>query len=201
MIAIADYGMGNLKSLKNALNYIGSASVITQDGNLILKSDAVIIPGVGAFPDAMSNMKKTGLDRIIKTAVSNGKPVLGICLGMQLMFEEGEEITKCSGLNLIDGTIKRIKDNVKVPHMGWNSLKIKKSCPLIDGIEDGSYVYFVHSYYAEIKQYNVLNAYTTYGTDIPAVISSGNLYGTQFHPEKSGSVGLKILKNFRGLLK
>lgn len=201
MIAIADYGMGNLKSLKNALNYIGSNSIITSDGNLILKSDAVIIPGVGAFPDAISNMKKTGLDDIIKTAVSKGKPVLGICLGMQLLFEEGEEITKCSGLNLINGSIKKIKDSVKVPHMGWNSLIIKKNCPLIDGIDDGSYVYFVHSYYAEVKQDNILNAYTTYGTDIPAVISSGNLYGTQFHPEKSGSVGLKILKNFRGLIK
>lgn len=201
MIAIADYGMGNLKSLKNALNYIGSDSIITSDGNLILKSDAVIIPGVGAFPDAISNMKKTGLDDIIKTAVSKGKPVLGICLGMQLLFEEGEEITKCSGLNLINGSIKKIKDSVKVPHMGWNSLIIKKNCPLIDGIDDGSYVYFVHSYYAEVKQDNILNAYTTYGTDIPAVISSGNLYGTQFHPEKSGSVGLKILKNFRGLIK
>ena len=201
MIAIADYGMGNLKSLKNALNYIGSESVITSDKDAILKSDAVIIPGVGAFPDAISNMKKNGLDSIIADAALNGKPVLGICLGMQLLFEEGEEITKCRGLNLLNGTIKKIKGNVKIPHMGWNSLKIKKNCPLTDGIEDGCYVYFVHSYYAEIKDDSILNAYATYGIDIPAVISSGNLYGTQFHPEKSGPAGIKILKNFRGLIK
>lgn len=201
MIAIADYGMGNLKSLKNALNYIGCESVITSDKDAILKSDAVIIPGVGAFPDAITNMKKIGLDSIIADAALNGKPVLGICLGMQLLFEEGEEITKCRGLSLIKGTIIKIKGNVKVPHMGWNSLKIKKNCPLTDGIEDGCYVYFVHSYYAEIKDDGILNAYTTYGIDIPAVISSKNLYGTQFHPEKSGPAGIKILKNFRGLIK
>lgn len=196
MIAIVDYGMGNLKSLQNALKSIDIPSTITSGGDEILKCEGIIVPGVGAFPDAISNIRKMGLDSKIKTAAKYGKPVLGICLGMQLLFDEGQEIIKCEGLGLLKGTIKKIEGSVKIPQIGWNGLNFKKECPLLKGIDEGSYVYFVHSYYAELGEDGILNAYTIYGNEIPAVVSRGNVYGVQFHPEKSGDVGIKMLKNF-----
>lgn len=196
MIAIIDYGMGNLRSVQKALEYLEVSSVITSDIEKIRNSTKIIIPGVGAFPDAMDNMKKKGLDIVVEQAAQEGKPILGICLGMQLLFEESEEITRCEGLGLLKGTIKKIEGSVKVPHMGWNNLIFEEDCKLLNGVKEGSYVYFVHSYYAELGEDKILNAYTFYEKKIPGVVSKGNIFGIQFHPEKSGDIGIKMLKNF-----
>lgn len=199
MISIIDYGMGNLRSVQKALESIGEEAIITSDKEQIEKSDGVILPGVGAFPDAMENLKSKGLDETLKYVAAQKKPVLGICLGMQLLFTEGEEVKQCEGLGLIQGKIKKLYGNVKIPHMGWNSLKIDKNCALLEGIDEGSYVYFVHSFYAEMKNKEDLNATTFYEIDVPAIVSAGNLFGAQFHPEKSGDVGIQMLKNFAKL--
>ncbi|MCM8711449.1 imidazole glycerol phosphate synthase subunit HisH [Clostridium sp. SYSU_GA19001] len=196
MIAIIDYGMGNLRSVQKALEYLDVPSKITSDIEEIKNSSKIIIPGVGAFPDAMENMKKMGLDIVVKEEAKKGKGILGICLGMQLLFEESEEIIKCEGLGLFKGSIKKIKGNVKVPHMGWNNLIFEEDCRLLYGVKEGSYVYFVHSYYAEIGQEKILNAYTLYDRKIPGIVSKDNVFGMQFHPEKSGDCGIKMLKNF-----
>jgi glutamine amidotransferase len=200
LISIIDYGMGNLRSVQKALEYIGEEAIITSDREKILNSSGIILPGVGAFPDAMENLKEKALDKDLKEAVDGGIPTLGICLGMQLLFEKGEEIRKCDGLGFFKGTIKKMYGNIKIPHMGWNNLKIEKSSALLQGIDEGSYVYFVHSFYAKMENNDVLNATSKYGIDVPAVVSKGNLFGTQFHPEKSGDIGIKILKNFASLL-
>lgn len=199
MISIIDYGMGNLRSVQKALESIGEEAIITSDKEQIEKSEGIILPGVGAFPDAIENLKSKGLDEALKYAVSKGKPVLGICLGMQLLFSEGEEVKQCDGLGFIQGKIERLYGDVKIPHMGWNSLKIEKKCAILEGIDEGSYVYFVHSFYAEMTNKENLNATTFYGMDVPAVVSDNNLFGVQFHPEKSGDVGIQMLKNFAKL--
>ncbi|KZL94288.1 imidazole glycerol phosphate synthase subunit HisH [Clostridium magnum] len=199
MISIIDYGMGNLRSVQKALESIGEEAIITSDKEQIEKSDGVILPGVGAFPDAMENLKSKGLDETLKHVVAQKKPVLGICLGMQLLFTEGEEVKQCEGLGLIQGKIKKLYGNVKIPHMGWNSLKIDKKCALLEGIDEGSYVYFVHSFYAEMENKEDISATTFYEIDVPAIVSDGNLFGAQFHPEKSGDVGIQMLKNFAKL--
>lgn len=199
MISIIDYGMGNLRSVQKALESIGEEAIITSDKEQIEKSDGVILPGVGAFPDAMENLKSKGLDEALKYVVSQNKPVLGICLGMQLLFTEGEEVKQCDGLGFIKGKIKRLYGDVKIPHMGWNSLKIEKKCPILEGIDEDSYVYFVHSFYAEMANKEDLNSTTFYGVDVPAIVSDKNLFGVQFHPEKSGDVGIQMLKNFAKL--
>lgn len=197
MISIIDYGAGNLKSVEKALTYLNVDSKITFDSDEIKKSDGVILPGVGAFPMAMESLKKRGLDKVILDIAKEGKPFLGICLGMQMLFDVGEEIKKTKGLGIIKGSIREIYGDVKIPHMGWNSLTINKRNKLFEGIPDSSYVYFVHSYYADVKNKEDLNAYSVYGEiDITAAVSRGNVYGLQFHPEKSGDLGLKILKNF-----
>lgn len=201
MLTIIDYGMGNLRSVQKALQYMNINSSISSEPEDIVKSKGIIIPGVGAFPDAMENMKKSNLDKAIKLAAVEGKPILGICLGMQLLFEESEEVRKCEGFGLLKGTIKKIEGAVKVPHMGWNSLKFHKPCALLEGVKEGGYVYFVHSYYAEIKEDGILNAYSVYEKTIPAVVSKENIFGIQFHPEKSGEEGMKMLKNFGELVK
>lgn len=201
MIAIVDYGMGNLKSVENALNVLNIKSVITCDKNTILNSDGIILPGVGAFPDAIDAINNMGLDRVLKQAVIEGKPLLGICLGMQLLFEESDEVTKKKGLGFLKGRIEKLNVNLKIPHMGWNSLNIKKETPIMNGIKEGSYVYFVHSYYANIKEEGILNAYADYHVKVPGIVSKKNVYGIQFHPEKSGDTGLKMLKNFGELIK
>ena len=196
MIAIVDYGVGNLKSVQNALKSMNIPSVISADGEEISKCRSIIVPGVGAFPDAMENMRGKGLDKVIKAAAKEEKPILGICLGMQLLFEESEEIEKCQGLGLLKGKIKKLEGSIKIPHMGWNSLSFETYSQLLTGVPENKYVYFVHSYYAEDYEKGIVNAYSMYEKKIPAIVSKGNIFGMQFHPEKSGEFGMKLLKNF-----
>ncbi|KEI99499.1 imidazole glycerol phosphate synthase [Clostridium botulinum] len=201
MISIVDYGMGNLKSVENALNFLGIKSVITSEREVILNSDGIILPGVGAFPDAINNIKRDGIDKVLKEAVKKDKPLLGICLGMQLLFEESEEIKSCRGLGFLKGKIEKMKVNLKIPHMGWNNLSFCKDSPILNGIKENSYVYYVHSYCAKIEEEGILNAYSQYEIEVPGIVSKSNIYGIQFHPEKSGDIGLKILSNFGEMIK
>ncbi|RHW63367.1 imidazole glycerol phosphate synthase subunit HisH [Clostridium botulinum] len=201
MISIVDYGMGNLKSVENALDFLGIKSVITSEREVILNSDGVILPGVGAFPDAINNIKRDGIDKVLKEAVKKDKPLLGICLGMQLLFEESEEIKSCRGLGFLKGKIEKMKVNLKIPHMGWNNLSFCKDSPILNGIKEDSYVYYVHSYCAKIEEEGILNAYSQYEIEVPGIVSKSNIYGIQFHPEKSGDIGLKILSNFGEMIK
>ena len=201
MIAIVDYGAGNIFSVKNALDFLGLESQLTDDAAAIQAADAIILPGVGAFPSAMQMLKERNLVSVLQTE-SKKKPFLGICLGMQLIFEKGYEFEECNGLGLIPGCVKKMEEpDLIIPHMGWNKLEIQNDCPLLSGLEKDSYVYFVHSYKAECDNKNIA-AYSVYGGKVPALIYDGNtVYGAQFHPEKSGDTGLKILKNFGGLIK
>lgn len=199
MLAIIDYGMGNLRSVEKALETLGYKTKITGDLNDIKNAEGIILPGVGAFPKAMENLKAKNLDVILKEEVYKGKPLLGICLGMQLLFNSSEEIKFTEGLGFIEGTVKKFEVKEKIPHMGWNNLKFNVESPILNGIKEDSYVYFVHSFYANLKDEN-LNAYTEYGIKVPAVVSSGKVIGFQFHPEKSSDVGLKMLSNFKELL-
>ncbi len=199
MIAIIDYGAGNLQSVVKALNYIDCKCEITNDINTILNADGAIMPGVGSFEDAMNSMTACGADKAIKEFVATGKPFLGICLGLQLLFANSEESPNAKGLALLDGTITKIpNDNgrLKIPHMGWNSLDIKKRDGLFKGIEGNPYVYFVHSYFLTATDKSIVSSQTEYGTTIDASVAYKNIMATQFHPEKSGKVGLQILKNF-----
>ena len=198
MIAIIDYGMGNIHSVNKALQLLGAQTKITNNPKEIRSADKAVLPGVGAFDDAMAELKKQGLIAEIKDFVKNGKPLLGICLGVQLFFEESEEAKKEKGLGLLKGEVKRFehKFGLKVPHMGWNQIKVTSQCPLFNGIVDGSYVYFAHSYYPLPKEQAVTAATCDYGGEFTAAVSKNNLYGVQFHPEKSQKVGLNILENF-----
>lgn len=191
-VSIIDYGMGNMQSVYNALRYLGATPRILDDpGNL--KDDKIIIPGVGAFGDAMKNLEEF-LPRI-NEAIDSDTPILGICLGMQVLFEGSEEAPETTGLEALKGKVTKIETNLKLPHIGWNSLNIKKrSCPLFEKIEDG-YFYFVHSYQVQ-PQREVLAATSDYGAEIAASVWKENIFGTQFHPEKSGKLGLKLIKNF-----
>ncbi|PAB59711.1 imidazole glycerol phosphate synthase subunit HisH [Anaeromicrobium sediminis] len=198
MISVIDYGMGNLQSVSNALNYLDIPFMITNNKEEIKKSKAILIPGVGAFYDAMKNMRDMGLDKLIKKE-STKKPILGICLGMQILFEKGEEVKEIEGLGLIEGTVKKMEVDYKVPHIGWNNIKINNKSDILKDIDE-DYVYFVHSYYAETLV-EVVDAYCEYGINIPAIVSKGNIYGMQFHPEKSGVVGMRLLKNFWEVVK
>ena len=195
MIAVIDYAMGNLFNVDKALNYLGLPNLITRDPEEVEKCDSVILPGVGAFPDAKKTLDEYGLTGVLIEQAKK-KPFLGICLGAQLLFERGEEVSECAGLGVIPGRVRKIDaPGLKIPHMGWNSLRAESACPLLDGVEDGSYVFFVHSYMmAEAPEY--VAAYTEYGGKIPAVVQRGSVFGVQFHPEKSGGVGLRILRNF-----
>ena len=201
MIAIIDYGVGNLFSLISSLEYLGIESVVTKDEEVIRKADKIILPGVGAFADAIRLLRQTGLVPLLEEQVASGKPLLGICLGMQLLFERGMEYGDHSGLGFIKGEVCPIMDDapqgLKVPHMGWNRLEFKKQSPLFKYINDGDYVYFVHSYHAKNSDAVIATSY--YGIDITAAVQNGNVYGAQFHPEKSGDTGLKILKAFAEL--
>lgn len=198
MTAIIDYGAGNLMSVKKALDYIGAKSTITSDPAEIEKVDSVILPGVGAFGDAMDSMRSRGLDGAVKKAAVSGKPFLGICLGLQLLFAHSDESPDASGLGLLNGDISLIPNNsgLKVPHIGWNSIEIRENSRLFSGIENGSYFYFVHSYYLNGADESDVAATTEYGVKIECAIERGNMFATQFHPEKSGSAGLQVLKNF-----
>ena len=206
-ITIIDYGMGNLKSVKKAFTAIDLEAEISSDPEVILKADKIVLPGVGAFRDAIDTLNRTGLGEAAKEAVKKGTPLLGICLGMQLLFDKSYEYGEYEGLHLLPGEIVHFKpenmklpngESLKVPHMGWNNLEIVKEAPLFNGLKQGSCVYFVHSYYLETAA-DVVSAYTDYGTRIAVAAQKENVYATQFHPEKSGPVGIQILKNFGGL--
>jgi imidazole glycerol-phosphate synthase subunit HisH len=206
MIVIIDYGMGNLQSVKNALDFLGLESKISSDEEEIRKAEGLILPGVGAFPDAMDTIERLSLDKIIREEASNNKPLLGICLGMQLLFDKGFEGLERSGLGLLKGNIIKMKNdketNIKVPHIGWNNLIYNKKDELFNSIEEGEFVYYVHSYFVQDYNNEDLVAYSEYGENkIPGVVRCNNVMGAQFHPEKSGDVGLAILKNFGELIK
>lgn len=198
MTAILDYDAGNLRSVEKALTALGESSVITRDKQVILSADRVILPGVGSFGDAMGRLRQYGLEEVIHQVVKQGTPFLGICLGLQLMFENSEESQGVAGLGILKGSIRKIPDTpgLKIPHMGWNSLSISPGSRIFHGINQGAYVYFVHSYYLQAEDEKVVAATTEYSTHIHAAVESGNVFACQFHPEKSSETGLKILKNF-----
>lgn len=197
MIAIIDYGVGNLFSLQQSLKKIGAESIITSQKSEIESADRLILPGVGAFGDATNKLRRSGLDLIIKEQCNQGRPLLGICLGMQLLFDKSYEYGEHRGLGILKGEILPLKDFVsalKVPHMGWNSLKFSDDNPLFKRLSQGDYVYFVHSYFAKCEE--GLAATTDYGFEVTAAVRKNNVYGVQFHPEKSGETGLEILRAF-----
>jgi len=196
MIAIIDYAINNLRSVEKAFQSLGVDVLATNAPEEIRKADKIVLPGVGAFADAMSNLKAKNLDGVIREKVEAGTPLLGLCLGLQLLFSESEEFGKHSGLNFIPGNVVRIPAGLKVPHIGWNQLHIKRPDPLLRGIEEGSFVYFVHSYYADPQNQDDVLATSDYGIEFPAITNRKNVWATQFHPEKSQQVGLQILKNF-----
>ena len=198
MIGIIDYDAGNLKSVEKALIFLGDRPVITRDREEILKADRVILPGVGAFGDAMDKLSVYGLADVLHQVAERKIPLLGICLGLQLLFESSEESPGKAGLGILPGRIMRIPSGpgLKIPHMGWNSLEIKPQSRLFKGIESGAYVYFVHSYYLQAENEGLVAATACYGVQIHAAVEQGNVFGCQFHPEKSSRIGLGILKNF-----
>ncbi|MHA1606533.1 MAG: imidazole glycerol phosphate synthase subunit HisH [Candidatus Freyarchaeota archaeon] len=200
LMCVVDYGVGNLRSIVRGLEKAGASAKLTRDAKELSDADAIVLPGVGAFKDAMENLaslKNTLLDEI-----KSGKPLLGICLGLQLLFTESTEGGLHKGLDVVNGKVVRLPSNVKVPHIGWNTIKLHDhSISLFEGITDESYFYFVHSYYAVPKDENVVAARTRYGVSFPSVIRKGNVFATQFHPEKSGRIGLKLLRNFVQMVK
>lgn len=197
MIAITDYGAGNLHSVKNALDFLGEKSIITGNADKIAAADKVILPGVGAFGDAMASLRRSGLDTVIKDTAKSGKPLLGICLGLQLMFQKSEESPNVEGLGIFDGKIVKIPDRgLKIPHIGWNDLEIAKNSRILKNLGDKPYVYFVHSYYLNADDESIVSAYTNYGERLGVAVERDNVFAVQFHPEKSGDTGLTILKNF-----
>ena len=201
MIAIIDYDAGNLKSVQKALAYIGQDSIVTRDRKALLCADKVILPGVGSFGDAMDNLKKYELDKVIREVVAKDTPFLGICLGLQLLFEASEESPGVEGLGLLPGEILRIPEDcgLKIPHIGWNSLELRGDGRLFRGLPPTPYVYFVHSYYLRASKEAIVKAATDYGVHIHASVEKGNLFACQFHPEKSSGTGLAILRNFAAL--
>ena len=198
MIAIIDYDAGNVKSVEKALQFLGEEVIITRDREQILSADKVVLPGVGAFGDAMDKLHSYGLVDVIKEVVKNNTPFIGICLGLQLLFDSSEESPGVQGLGILPGKIVRIpeKDGLKVPHIGWNSLTYPNKGRLYQGLEEESYVYFVHSYYLQADDPSIVVAQTQYGVDIQASVEKDNVFACQFHPEKSSKVGMTILKNF-----
>ncbi|KAA0548746.1 imidazole glycerol phosphate synthase subunit HisH [Bacillus sp. BGMRC 2118] len=201
MIGIIDYGMGNLFSVSKALERLNYEYIISGDPEELAKADGLLLPGVGSFKDAMHSLNESGLTTFINEQVSSGKPLLGICLGMQLLFEESEENGETKGLGLIQGRVVRFRGEneqgilYKVPHMGWNELTYHRNSPLLSGVEQG-YVYFVHSYYVNTQDQQVVVASSEYDVDVPAIVEKGNVFGAQFHPEKSGDLGITLLQNF-----
>ncbi|MCI8494697.1 MAG: imidazole glycerol phosphate synthase subunit HisH [Lachnospiraceae bacterium] len=198
MIAVIDYDAGNLKSVEKALKYLGEESIVTRDFKEILAADKVILPGVGAFGEAMEHLKHYELDKTIREVVEQKTPFLGICLGLQLLFEGSQESGGVQGLQILEGEIVKIPDKpgLKIPHIGWNSLHLQNQGRLFEGIGEGAFVYFVHSYYLKAKEQKIVKACTDYSTQIHASVEQGNVFACQFHPEKSSSTGLKILQNF-----
>lgn len=201
MVAIVDYGVGNLFSLRSSFGKIGEEVTVTSDEAVLRSAEKIVLPGVGAFGDAADKLEKSGLGRVIAEEAEAGKPLLGICLGMQLLFEKSYEYGEYKGLGLIPGEVCAISEiipaELKIPHMGWNALNLRKPSLLFKRCREGEFVYFVHSYHA-VTEDKYISATTEYGADLTAAVESGNVYGCQFHPEKSGEVGLKILKAFCG---
>jgi len=215
MIAVVDYHMGNLRSVEKGLEKVGCEAVVTSSPQKILDAQAVVLPGVGAFRDCMKNLERLGLIESIHTCIRTGKPFLGICLGTQVLFSEGEEFGTHPGLGIIQGRVRRFPEHMtgdprkaagsapvrlKVPHMGWNTVTYKKDSPLLRGIEDDSYFYFVHSYYVEPEEKDWIVATTSYGIEFASIVGKDNIIACQFHPEKSQSLGLRVLKNFGDLV-
>lgn len=198
MIAIIDYGAGNIQSVSKALRHIGCDCFITNKKEDILSADGAVLPGVGSFGDTVDSLNKLDIKETVIEFINSCKPFLGICLGLQLLFPGSDESKGAEGLGIFDGAITKIPngEGLKIPHMGWNSLTVKKGSRLFEGIEENPYVYFVHSYFLNAADKNIVAAQTEYGVTIDAAVERGNVFATQFHPEKSGEVGLKILKNF-----
>ncbi len=197
MICIIDYGAGNIESVRKALEYIGADCVVSADKDVLAAADAAILPGVGSFGDAMNELRSRGLEEPIKDFIASNKPFLGICLGLQILFESSEESPGAVGLGVLKGKIVRIPDGegLKIPHMGWNSVEIKKDDALFKDIPNNPYVYFVHSYYLKAEE-DIVTSVAEYGVNIHASVAKGNLRACQFHPEKSGELGISLLKNF-----
>lgn len=201
MIRIIDYGAGNLRSVEKALDFLGFDAEITANPTKICEAEKVILPGVGAFGDCMKAINNAKLDECIHQVIENGTPFLGICLGLQLLFESSEESSNTDGLKIFKGKNIKIPQTgaLKIPHMGWNSLNYDRNCPIFKNLGNEPYVYFVHSYYMHPDDKSIISATTNYGTDLPVALHKDNVYATQFHPEKSGNIGLKILENFGNL--
>jgi glutamine amidotransferase len=201
MIAVIDYGAGNLHSVKNALDFLGAESTVTDDEAKILSADKVILPGVGAFGDAMKNLCARGLDKSVRRAAEKGTPLLGVCLGLHLLFESSEESPEVNGLGIFKGAVRRIPkaDKLKIPHIGWNEIIPAKHSRILSGVGEKAYMYFVHSYYICPEDESIVSAYTDYGNRLPIAVEKENVFATQFHPEKSGTAGLEILKSFINL--
>ncbi|MDP2168470.1 MAG: imidazole glycerol phosphate synthase subunit HisH [Thermodesulfovibrionales bacterium] len=202
MIAIIDYGMGNLRSVEKGFQKVGADARVVTDPKAIDDADGVVLPGVGAFKDCMRNLSDLNLTDAVLKAIRKGKPFLGICLGLQVLFSESEEFGTCKGLDIFKGKVLRFPHNeLKVPHMGWNSINIKNRPPILDGVPDRGYVYFVHSFYVEPEDKGIVAATTDYGLEFTSMVWKDNIFATQFHPEKSQSLGLKILKGFGDFVK
>ncbi len=196
MIAIIDYGMGNLRSVEKGFQKVGVAANVVSDRRAVDNASALVLPGVGAFRDCMRNLDRMSLTEAVVRSIQQGKPFLGICLGLQALFTESEEFGVCKGLDILKGRVKRFHTGLKVPHMGWNTVNIIKRPPVFDGIHDASFFYFVHSFYAVPRDYNVIATTTDYGVTFTSMVWKDNIYATQFHPEKSQETGLMVLKNF-----
>jgi len=208
MIAVIDYGMGNLRSVQKSLEFVGAKVIVTHDPDLILNANSVVLPGVGAFKDCMANLKKLKLVDPIRKFIDGGKPFLGICLGLQVLFEESEEYGPVAGLSILPGKVVKFPGGssetkngrpIKIPHMGWNQIKVKKNVPLFGGVGDAPYFYFVHSYYVVPEDQNMIATVTNYGVEFVSGIQHKNIYAFQFHPEKSQTLGLSILERFSNL--
>ena len=208
MIAVIDYGMGNLRSVQKALEFVGAKVIVTHDPDLILNANSVVLPGVGAFKDCMANLKKLKLVDPIRKFIDGGKPFLGICLGLQVLFEESEEYGPVAGLGILPGKVVKFPGGssetkngrpIKIPHMGWNQIKVKKNVPLFGGVGDAPYFYFVHSYYVVPEDQNMIATVTNYGVEFVSGIQHKNIYAFQFHPEKSQTVGVSILERVSNL--
>lgn len=200
MIAIIDYGMGNLRSVQKGFEKAGWEAQIVSDVLSLSNSSGIVLPGVGAFARAVENLKRAGLFEAVISEINAGKPFLGICLGLQLLFEVSEEWGLTDGMGIFSGRVKKLPDSIKVPHMGWNQVFLKKDNPLMEGIADGSYFYFVHSFYVDAETPDQIAGVTEYGISFASMVQKDNIFGIQFHPEKSSALGLRILKNFGGLV-
>lgn len=202
MIAIIDYGAGNILSVQKALDHIGCENTVTSDAAVISSADGAVLPGVGSFGDAMDHLDASGLVGAVRDFAASGKPFLGICLGLQVLFDSSEESPEAHGLSLMQGEVRRFPSGMglKIPHIGWNSIAVNPECPLFKGLSENPYVYFVHSYYLDAADKSVVSATAEYGVTFHAAVWKDNVFATQFHPEKSGSVGLRILRNFADML-